>query len=460
MLTIVEVVSTLFVLVGSHLLWRWISAQYLRRKNEPPLISGLPLIGMGIEYQKGGWALLKKSQQQYGDIFTFYMAGKRFHYVMDPITFSEYFKERNTLGFHEVIAEFMKNVFRVETHLTEHSNPTFTKHYQKYLSGPSLVDLRSSFDHYMDIEIAKVGATEWKECDLVDFSRRMFFKASVDTIFGTDLLKEDYESFLNDYVAFDREVLDMMSGILPAKEGRAALKRCVDRVVKRFRAKDCSTLMQERFKYYDQEQIEVVLGATFHMATMFGSQSNTLMAAFWTLANIISRPDVVERVRSEFGQEQTLFLEACFHESLRLSSSTYGVRICRDDYDLVVASQNKTYRLRKGDQVMAVAEAAHRDPELYPNPDQFVPDRFLDTKALTKNGQVVSVPFLPFGKGTTMCPGRHFAKVEVFSLVTRLLTKFDFQVIDPVPKMEPTRQGLGIMVPQNPMRVRYRIRSS
>ncbi|KAI8905409.1 cytochrome P450 [Gorgonomyces haynaldii] len=455
MIPLAQVLITLFVLVGSHLLWRWISAQYLRRKNEPPLISGLPLIGMGIEYQKGGWALLKKSQQQYGDIFTFYMAGKRFHYVMDPITFSEYFKERQTLDFHEFVATFMHNVFGIHPQQLDTIDQVLQRQYHKLLSGKALQDLKKAFDDRLDIELAKMDQAEWKEDNLVEFTRRLFFKTSVDTIFGTDLLKDGFEEFLKDYFIFDRDLLQLASGVMPAKESKAAMHRCINKM-EQFLDSQASTIVSERKKGFDEVKFNSHLIAAFQFGLLFGSQSNTLMASFWTLAHILSNPEVLKRVQAETGKETTPYLDACFQEALRLSSSTNGIRLCKNDFSLRIASLDKNFNIRKGDVVMAVGEAAHRDPELYTNPDVFDPNRFLETKPATKNGQPVLLSFMPFGKGVTMCPGRFFARTEVLSLVTKLVEKYEFQVLDPVPRPDPLRFGLGIMVPETIMRFRYR----
>lgn len=39
--------------------------------------------------------------------------------------------------------------------------------------------------------------------------------------------------------------------------------------------------------------------------------------------------------------------------------------------------------------------------------------------------------YIPFGGGIKMCPGRHYAKQEIYLLVTMMLWAFDFEFVDP-----------------------------
>lgn len=55
-----------------------------------------------------------------------------------------------------------------------------------------------------------------------------------------------------------------------------------------------------------------------------------------------------------------------------------------------------------------------RDPEMFPDPEAFRPDRFLDTS----NPRFAEFT-LPFGFGRRLCPGMHVASQSLFILVAR-----------------------------------------
>ncbi|QRV88345.1 cytochrome P450 family protein [Ceratobasidium sp. AG-Ba] len=78
----------------------------------------------------------------------------------------------------------------------------------------------------------------------------------------------------------------------------------------------------------------------------------------------------------------------------------------------------KGYRIPKGAMVFPNFWAMSRNPEIYPNPEHFNPDRFLDPK----------VPFAPFfGFGRRSCPGVHYGEASLFILIASILATFNIQ---------------------------------
>lgn len=61
-----------------------------------------------------------------------------------------------------------------------------------------------------------------------------------------------------------------------------------------------------------------------------------------------------------------------------------------------------------------------KDPEMFPDPEIFRPERFLETK----EPRLTSFE-LPFGFGRRICPGMHNARNSIFINVARLLWAFD-----------------------------------
>lgn len=69
----------------------------------------------------------------------------------------------------------------------------------------------------------------------------------------------------------------------------------------------------------------------------------------------------------------------------------------------------------------------HHDPELYPNANEWQPERFIENPELprdmNKDGKVA---YLPFGAGTHRCPGEKFANL-VGSVVVGMLVR-DYEI--------------------------------
>ena len=97
-----------------------------------------------------------------------------------------------------------------------------------------------------------------------------------------------------------------------------------------------------------------------------------------------------------------------------------------------VASKDYEYegiKIKK-DQVVTVAiYAMHHDPTIYPNPEQFDPNRFSEENKKTRD----SASYLPFGSGPRNCIGMRFAVIEMKLLLASILSKYRFLTCDKTP---------------------------
>ncbi|CUA74191.1 O-methylsterigmatocystin oxidoreductase [Rhizoctonia solani] len=75
----------------------------------------------------------------------------------------------------------------------------------------------------------------------------------------------------------------------------------------------------------------------------------------------------------------------------------------------------RNYRIPKGAIVIGNVWSMSRNAEVYKNPEDFNPDRFLDPQ----------VPKIPaFGFGRRLCPGIHYAEASIFITVTSILAAY------------------------------------
>ena len=64
------------------------------------------------------------------------------------------------------------------------------------------------------------------------------------------------------------------------------------------------------------------------------------------------------------------------------------------------------------------------NPVLYPEPDVFKPERFLNTDGSLRDDPVLASEF---GFGRRICPGRHFVDATFFIVVASLFSVFEIQ---------------------------------
>ncbi|XP_063968074.1 cytochrome P450 2U1-like [Lytechinus pictus] len=97
------------------------------------------------------------------------------------------------------------------------------------------------------------------------------------------------------------------------------------------------------------------------------------------------------------------------------------------------------YDIPKGTVILPNQWAIHHDPDLWKNPDEFNPDRFLDpeTKQVVQREELI-----PFSIGRRRCIGEELAKVELFLFFSHLLCHFRFVLPPGAPP--PTMKGRSL----------------
>lgn len=94
------------------------------------------------------------------------------------------------------------------------------------------------------------------------------------------------------------------------------------------------------------------------------------------------------------------------------------IRIANQPYQL----SSPNVLIEKGTMVMIPAYSIQRDPDIYPNPSQFDPDRFTPEAIQARHTHT----FLPFGDGPRNCIGMRFALLEVKFGIAQLLSRLSF----------------------------------
>ncbi|KAK2630516.1 hypothetical protein QTJ16_001336 [Diplocarpon rosae] len=70
------------------------------------------------------------------------------------------------------------------------------------------------------------------------------------------------------------------------------------------------------------------------------------------------------------------------------------------------------------------------DPSLFPSPETFCPERWLN--GATHNGKDLNRYYVPFSKGTRICPGIDLAYAELYMALAMTIRRFDFELFDTV----------------------------
>lgn len=68
--------------------------------------------------------------------------------------------------------------------------------------------------------------------------------------------------------------------------------------------------------------------------------------------------------------------------------------------------------------------AIFHDPAIYPDPDSFKPERYINPDGSVRDDPALMVGF---GSGKRICPGRHLVDSTMFIVVASLLSVFDIR---------------------------------
>jgi cytochrome P450 len=118
------------------------------------------------------------------------------------------------------------------------------------------------------------------------------------------------------------------------------------------------------------------------------------------------------------SEESLSLLERVIKESMRiLPASAYSQRIN------VEAVELGPYRLPRGTGIVFTPLVTHRLPEVYADPQQFLPDRWLTLRPSP-------YAYHPFGAGARMCIGGPLALVIMRVALQRILSRFRLSVVE------------------------------
>lgn len=180
----------------------------------------------------------------------------------------------------------------------------------------------------------------------------------------------------------------------------------------------------------------------------------TSITLTWILSNLLNNRRTLELAVEELDHkvgkercvensdiENLVYIHAIVKETLRL----YPPGPLAVPHEATEDCRIAGYHIPKGTRVFANLWKLHRDPKIWTNPDEFMPERFLtDHAKLDVSGQ--NFEYIPFGSGRRACPGLNFAIQAIHLTLARLLQ--GFSLTTPLNEPVDMSEGLGITLPK------------
>jgi len=178
------------------------------------------------------------------------------------------------------------------------------------------------------------------------------------------------------------------------------------------------------------------------LTLLFAGHETTATAMSWALYWIHRQPEVYEKLIQELkslpsdaeGMDifRLPYLTAVCQETLRIypvAMLTF-TRMAKQSVDLM------GYQLPPKTLVVGCIYLTHRREELYPQADQFKPERFLERK-------FSPYEFLPFGGGSRLCIGMALAQYEMKLVLATILLNYELNLLEKQP-VKAVRRGVTL----------------
>ena len=184
---------------------------------------------------------------------------------------------------------------------------------------------------------------------------------------------------------------------------------------------------------------------------LFAGHETTQIAIAWAMSWIHRNPTVLRDLQDELrGTDspdeilQSQLLQGVCYESLRLNPILADViRTLKKPMEL------EDIDLPAGSAVSIAIYLIHSDPEIFPQPMVFNPDRW-------KTRDYKPFEFLPFGGGIRRCLGAPLAMMEMKLVVATLVKHFDFSLPKTTPEIEPIYRRNVTLAPRSGISLVFR----
>ena len=176
------------------------------------------------------------------------------------------------------------------------------------------------------------------------------------------------------------------------------------------------------------------------MTLLFAGHETTATAISWAFYWIHKLPEVREKLLVELDSlgenpdSNTIFklpyLTAVCNETLRI----YPIAMLTFPRKVKTPISLCGYQLEAGTIIMGSIYLTHQREDIYPQPEKFNPERFLEK-------QFSPYEFLPFGGGARRCIGLAFAQMEMKLILAKVLKTWSMKLVN-TDEIKPQRRGL------------------
>jgi sterol 14-demethylase len=443
----------------------------VRKTQLPPALrGGLPILGHALEFNRNPVRFLLRGRQKLGEIFSFLLAGNKVAVLTGPKANEAFFRAADDQLSARDAYQFTVPIFGKDI---AYATTQERMSEQLDLVTPALSERR--LRTYVDFIRAEVESyvSSWGNegvIDLVTLGNELTVFIASRCLIGREFRQNLSSEFAHLY--HDLEGGLNLIGFfwpnlpLPAfkrrDRARVRMVELISKIIAERKARGIEgedflqTLMTARYADGTGLSDDNITGLL--LTLIFAGQHTSAVLAAWTGVELLCHPAYRERVLKEQGEilgpgqeltfdslREMVLLDRAVKESERLHPPL--ILLMRK---IARAFTYKQYRLPAGWLAMVSPAVSHRLPEVFTDPNSFDPDRFAPDREEDKKARF---SLITFGGGKHACIGMTFAYLQIKTIWSVLLRRFELELLGrkPLPNY-----ATFVVGPCQPCMVRFR----
>jgi len=151
------------------------------------------------------------------------------------------------------------------------------------------------------------------------------------------------------------------------------------------------------------------------LTLLVAGHETTANALSWAVERLCRHPQQMERLTEEVRAGEETYLQATIQETLRLRP-VISIVLRRLQEPMELGGR----LLPAGASIVPSIHLVHRRADIYPEPNEFCPERFIETEGGRAPG---TYTWIPFGGGIRRCLGAAFAQFEMEVVLRELVLR-------------------------------------
>ena len=437
----------------------------------PPMASsGIPVFGHTIQFLRDPISLMERGYREHGPVFSLQLAHKRAVVLLGPENNRFFFSETDKLlSIREGYPFFIKMF---------HERFYFFAEFEEYLEQRAIIMPRfqgQQMHQYVTTMASETFALmermgEGGTFDLVPTLGPLVMHIAAHAFLGHDFRDRLGGQFFSDFRLFSGGMEPVLPLWLPlpklirSQKAKRKLHKILGELIAERRRDpvDPPDFLQTLIATHssDGRPIDDVLIINLILLLVWAGHETTAGHISWGLIDLLQHPTYLQSVRDEQADVLGDGRDLSMTDVRQLQRIDWALKETERLHPVAYVLLRKAaetfawqgFHIPQGTMVFVAPTVSHRMPAVFPDPDQYRPERFSPEHDESRQPHSL----IGFGGGMHRCVGVHFAYLEMKIVLSLLLQQYEFTLLDPKPQ---SVAGAKTKWPASPCRVQYRRRT-